>query len=165
MSQDDSPPRPRLDQAKDRLKDALDDACRADVDDADTGEFIRVEEVLAIANDAAKEVISEKRRLRTAPGGEIGDRGRPPMSREVKDAQGVRWTVFAVRPSAGHGAPLREPFQSGWLAFDTGHETRRLAPIPDAWEQMSDRELLALCSKAVVARRRRPSGGESTPRA
>lgn len=162
MSHDDSPPRPRLDQAKDRLKDALDDACSADVDDADTGELIRVEEVLAIANDAAKEVLSEKRRLRSTPEVETADRARSLMSRNVKDAQGVQWTIFAVRPSAGHVAQLREPFQSGWLAFDAGRETRRLAPIPDAWEQMSDRELLVLCSKAVVARRRRPSGGEPT---
>src|SRR3954468_16900588 len=44
--------------ARTNLKHALDEACRADISRADTGELIRVEEVLAIANEAAKEAIS-----------------------------------------------------------------------------------------------------------
>jgi hypothetical protein len=154
MSENDAPLGPRLDRAKDRLKTALEKACAGDVDDADTGELIRVEEVLAIANEAAKEALSIKRRLRTARNRAVDDPPQP-LSREVQDARGLRWTVFAVRPSAPSSrATLPTPYQSGWLAFDAGQETRRLTPIPEAWELMSDDQLLALCDRAEVARRR-----------
>jgi hypothetical protein len=157
MSTDESPFRPHLDEAKDRLKTALDEACAADVDDADTGELIRVEEVLAIANEAAKEAISVKRRLRTKSSPQADHGAVQPLSREVQNAQGVRLTVLAVRPSPTHGrANLPQRFQTGWLSFDMGRETRRIAPIPDAWESMSDEQLLALWDKAEVARRPRP---------
>ena len=82
------------------LRSALDSACAADIDDADTAELIRIEEVLAIANEAAKKVVS------------------------------------------------------GWLAFDSGMETRRVAPIPDDWETASDEALIELCERADVAPRR-----------
>ncbi|HEY5061864.1 MAG TPA: hypothetical protein VII52_10040 [Gemmatimonadaceae bacterium] len=62
--------------------------------------MIRIEEVLAIANEAAKKVVS------------------------------------------------------GWLAFDSGMETRRVAPIPDDWETASDEALIELCERADVAPRR-----------
>jgi hypothetical protein len=157
MATDESPFQPHLDDAKDRLRSALDEACAADVDDADTGELIRVEEVLAIANEAAKEAISVKRRLRMKSSDRAGDEAGQPAPREVQDARGFRWNVFEVRPSATQGrATLPQRFQSGWLAFDTGEETRRLAPIPDAWESMSDEQLLVLWHKAEVARRPRP---------
>jgi hypothetical protein len=157
MSTDESPFRPHLEQAKDRLKTALDEACAADVDDADTGELIRVEEVLAIANEAAKEAISVKRRLRAKPSPRADHGVVQPLSREVQDAQGLRLTVLAVRPSPAHGrVNLPHRFQTGWLSFDMGQETRRIAPIPDAWESMSDEQLLALWDKAEVARRPRP---------
>ena len=55
---------PALDEAKATLQEALDAACTADVERLDTGEMIRIEEVLAIANDAAKRVVSMKRRMR-----------------------------------------------------------------------------------------------------
>ena len=42
--------RPKLERAQDTLRTALDSACNADLNDADTGELIRLEEVLAIAN-------------------------------------------------------------------------------------------------------------------
>ena len=58
------PLEPALDEAKATLQEALDVACTADVERLDTGEMIRIEEVLAIANDAAKRVVSMKRRMR-----------------------------------------------------------------------------------------------------
>lgn len=153
MSENDAPLGPRLDRAKDRLKTALEEACAGDVDDADTGELIRVEEVLAIANEAAKEAISIKRRLRTNLDRDVDEPLRS-MSRDVEDGRGVRWTVFAVRPATPNGrATLPATYQMGWLAFDAGQETRRLTPIPDAWELMSDDQLLTLCERAEVARR------------
>jgi hypothetical protein len=45
---------PTLERAKTTLKTALEKACSTDLDRADTGELIRIEEVLAIANEAAK---------------------------------------------------------------------------------------------------------------
>src|SRR5262245_33185357 len=124
--------RPKLERAQDTLRTALDHACNADLDDADTGELIGLEEVLAIANEAAKEALSVRRRM-----SQRRDRSSPvhdePTHREFEDAKGVRWIAFAVHPSAvpGGGAGFRAQYQHGWLAFDCGIETRRLAPIPD----------------------------------
>jgi hypothetical protein len=65
MSSNSSDPlQPALDDAKATLQEALDSACNADIERLDTGELIRIEEVLAIANDAAKRVVSVKRRMR-----------------------------------------------------------------------------------------------------
>ena len=144
--------RPTLDRAKKTLRSALDSACAADIDDADTAELIRIEEVLAIANEAAKKVVSVRRRL-----SEGGDSRRDPASshREVEDQRGVRWTVFAVHPGTATNRPtVRECFRDGWLAFDSGMETRRVAPIPDGWEAASDEALVELCERADVAPRR-----------
>jgi hypothetical protein len=152
--------RPKLERARKTLDEALSRACDADVRNADTGELIRIEEVLAIANEAAKEAISVRRRL-----GEDARR-RPPddareTHREIEDARGVRWVAFAVYPRTAAGrAPLHNRFQNGWLAFDSGMETRRIAPIPDGWRDMSDGDLCQLCDTAEVAPRR----GKEKPR-
>jgi hypothetical protein len=45
-------------------------------------------------------------------------------------------------------------FRNGWLAFQSGVEWRRFAPIPDAWDALSDRELLALLDRATTEVRR-----------
>ena len=87
-------------------------ACSADIDDADTAELIRIEEVLAIANEAAKKVVSVRRRLR-----ESGDSRRDPTTshREVEDRRGVRWTVFAVHPgTASPGTTASVPADSAF---------------------------------------------------
>ena len=39
--------------------------------------------------------------------------------------------------------------RQGWLAFQSGHERRRLAPIPPAWESLDDTELAALARQAT----------------
>ena len=54
---------PQLAHAKDTLKSALANACETDIDRANTGELIRIEETLAIANEAAKEAVSVRRLL------------------------------------------------------------------------------------------------------
>jgi hypothetical protein len=149
--------RPKLERARETLQLALEQACRADLRDADTGELIRLEEVLAIANEAAKEAVSVRRRLKRPRVAESSRAvGGQPTHREVDDAQGVRWLVFAVYPSPAMAqrASLREPFQRGWLAFDCGMETRRLAPVPDDWASFSDADLVALIARAEVAPRR-----------
>jgi hypothetical protein len=168
MAQDSEALRPQLEQATKTLVDALSDACAASVHDADTGEMIRIEEVLAIANEAAKEVISVRRRL--GQGGDVAPRAKAAGSveladvgpeaadahREFDDAKGIRWVAFAVYPSRNSGArsPLPASYQRGWLAFDSGMETRRLTPIPNGWHLLSGEELRALCANAIVAPRR-----------
>jgi len=39
--------------------------------------------------------------------------------------------------------------RQGWLAFQSGDERRRLAPIPSGWETLDDTELSALASRAT----------------
>jgi hypothetical protein len=53
------------------------------------------------------------------------------------------------------------PFANGWLCFESGHEKRRLAPIPTGWEFRNVGMLEELCRKAtlVPARRQRRTPG------
>jgi hypothetical protein len=149
--------RPELARAQKKLEAALDEVCDADVKKADTAELIRIEESLAIAAAAAKEAISVRQKLR-----QQRDREEKVFEnhRIFDDAKGVRWEVFAVYPSsvtAGRPAALPDPYQRGWLSFDSGArgELRRLAPIPDGWTKLSDDGLRQLCQKAELAPRRK----------
>jgi hypothetical protein len=154
--------RPKLERAQDTLRHALDRACSADLDDADTGELIRLEEVLAIANEAAKEAVSVRRKLAQAVNADAPTRSEttrsPVTHREFEDARGVRWIVFAVHPSTitAERTGFRAQYQNGWLAFDCGMETRRVAPIPEGWLEHSDEQLRLLCEHAETSRRNRP---------
>jgi hypothetical protein len=157
---------PTLARAKATLKSALGEACRANIDRADTGELIRVEEVLAIANEAAKEAVSVRRRLKRDRASSAQPRDAAPVgSRELHDQHGMRWAVFEVHPSASIDRPsVRERFRDGWLAFDSGLETRRVAPIPPAWRDQPDDGLLKLLETAEhVARRAGGSGLSVSP--
>jgi len=59
------PDRSRLEEVEVRLSETLEDVCDApEVGTLDTGEWIRVEESLAIAADAAKEAVSLRRKRR-----------------------------------------------------------------------------------------------------
>jgi hypothetical protein len=154
--------RPQLVRAERSLKRALEEVCHADVAVANTGELIRLEEVLAIANEAAKEAVSVRRKLRQDSPAEYVERRSEESGlgahREFDDARGVRWMVFAVYPSSARvaRAGLRAQFQEGWLAFDSGVETRRLAPIPSDWLDLSDEDLDKVCQRAEVAPKRQP---------
>ena len=181
LDSDPAPLQPTLERAESRLKSALDEACQTDVERVNTGELIRVEEVLAIANEAAKEAVSVRRRLRgqkrgasrrtpapatpqpsvrdaTDPSG-VSIPGDQSRMREVSDGDRVRWTVFAVYPDSpgkatGRHSVVREPYRQGWLAFTSTTETRRLAPIPEGWLTASEAELVVLCKRAELAPRR-----------
>lgn len=49
---------------------------------------------------------------------------------------------------------------AGWLAFESPTEKRRLAPIPQHWEQLADAELERLCESArPVAPAAQPNAG------
>ena len=91
--------------------------------------------------------------------------------RRVQDETGRWWDVWDTRPtiidrragrerrrgnrSAGDRRQKSEPrvsvdpeFRDGWLAFQSGSEWRRVAPIPDGWDALPDHELLALLGRA-----------------
>lgn len=154
--------RRQLEQAQKALEEALSQACRVNARDADTGELIRIEEVLAIANEAAREAISVRRMIRRErrepgfrgqdagrlDGDETGD-GAVETHRVVEDARGVRWDVFAVYPSiADDEHALPEGYERGWLTFDSGMERRRATPVPGRWLRLDDDSLLKLCNEA-----------------
>lgn len=42
-------------------------------------------------------------------------------------------------------------FRKGWLAFQSGAQWRRLAPIPENWEAFDDRALRALLGRAAAS--------------
>lgn len=147
-----------LQRANEALKSALGEACGVDIDRADTGELIRVEEVLAIANEAAKEAISVRRRLSTERAPDQSTSAVQTVqasSREIEDEQGVRWAAFEVHPTTSTDRiSVRERFRDGWLAFDSGLETRRVAPIPGDWQELEDERLLEVLRAAESVPRR-----------
>ena len=161
MSSEQSDQVPRaFTEAQQLLRDTLEQACSADVTSADTGQLIRLEEMLAIADGAEKQAISIKRRIRH-------DRERTPRRgseaeghRRFLDAAAVVWDVREIHPSATSGRiRLPEPFESGWLAFESPKEKRRLSPIPDGWATHTDDGLRLLCQAAHVVPPRLPGGG------
>lgn len=155
MSRNSAELRPQLRQAQENLGQALKEACAMDPSKANTGELIHIEELLAIANDSAKKAISVRRRLKkdgTARAERDNPRRSQTQSREFHDDANVRWTTIAVYPSTSKS--LSSPYQAGWLSFDSGTETRRLAPIPENWTTLPDDELRRLCQQAAVAPRR-----------
>lgn len=71
------PLRPQLDRLEEELQDNIDDVCDSPrVEQIDTGELIRVEEVLSLAADAAKSAVSLRRRMHRDSDRE-SDRDRP----------------------------------------------------------------------------------------
>jgi hypothetical protein len=151
---------PKLDAAQRALDVALDEACGVDVNMATTAEMIRVEETLAVASNAAKEVVSVRLRRRTrsrstpAPTESATElTGEHAVDRVFDDADGKRWHVYAVHPSARtiRSGTLAASFQHGWLCFESHDERRRLAPIPDNWKDVPIEDLAALCVNAERA--------------
>jgi hypothetical protein len=90
--------------------------------------------------------------------------------RKIKDRDGRPWDVWEVYPSAVEqrmsGEHPAAPFdgatnerrevrllvpsalQQGWLAFQSGDERRRLAPIPENWIGLEDTALVTLLRQA-----------------
>lgn len=161
------PPSPELREAEALMEAALAEACESDAPSkVDTGELIRVEEMLAIATDAAKRAIALRRerqevRTRSTPAAgtdmtaaEAAAR-RSASHRAVTDPGGATWDVYAVYPEAQFSQKLRGTFQAGWLCFDSGVEKRRLSPIPDNWQELGDEQLARLADAAERSRPRR----------
>lgn len=158
---------PELREAEITLEHALTEACASPpASKADTGELIEVEEMLQIASEAAKRAISLRRRRRAernerAARWAMGDAEAAASvgttHRAFVDARAIWWDVFAVYPEArpSQHSQLKGTFQQGWLCFDSGTEKRRLSPIPDGWQQLSDGQLEQLSERAQVASRKR----------
>lgn len=93
--------------------------------------------------------------------------------RKVQDESGRWWDVWDTRPTiidrrAGRDrrsgtradagrrqkseprVAVEPQFRDGWLAFQSGTEWRRLAPIPDGWDTLSEPALLDLLAKAAA---------------
>jgi hypothetical protein len=168
---------PQLREAELLLQQALDEACATEpASNVDTGELIRVEGMLEIATDAAKNAIALRRRRREEGKGS-GARGGVELGaaeaaaseaathRAFTDAGGVTWDVYAVYPEARLSARLRGTFKEGWLCFDSGPEKRRLSPVPEKWQQLPAGELERLADRAERARPRSavPRSGDDEP--
>lgn len=73
--------------------------------------------------------------------------------RDFTDAGGVAWQVWATTPMRGE---VRPQFASGWLAFESGSERRRLVPIPTEWEEVEDVRLCELLAQSIPVTRGAP---------
>jgi hypothetical protein len=93
--------------------------------------------------------------------------------REFTDSLGIQWEVWTVVPEyaerrrGGRSAqtpaidrrehsefrvPLGSQWAEGWLCFKCETEKRRLVPVPEAWDAMSDADLERLCRSAKPTR-------------
>ena len=166
---------PELRDAELTLEHALAEACAAKpASRADTGELIKIEEVLEIAGEAAKRAVSLRRRRRVeriqrstrwAMGEAEEAAAAEATHRAFMDVRGIWWDVFAVYPESRESrySQLKGTFQQGWLCFDSGTEKRRLSPIPENWRALSDAELEQLRERAEAASRRRRPRKEPGP--
>jgi hypothetical protein len=160
---------PELQEAEETLEAALTEACATEpAGQAETGELIRLDEMLEVASEAAKRAISLRRRRRADRDTKTTPTGRADMAdaeaaaspggthRAFTDTQGVQWDVFPVYPEArlSPHSQLKGTFPDGWLCYDSASEKRRLSPIPENWQTLSDGELERLAARAEVAGRR-----------
>ncbi len=174
------PRRSDLREAAETLEQALTEACASPpAHEADTGELIRVEEMLALAGDAARRAISIRRKARQlaepdleqlprsvagaleGTSADLGiDQPTSATHRLFDDGRGVNWDVWAVYPEGRPSqlSALPGTFQSGWLVFESSTEKRRLSPIPSGWLTLPLPELRQLCDSASAA----PSRGRGT---
>jgi hypothetical protein len=76
--------------------------------------------------------------------------------REVTAPDGRTWKVWDTHPSANQRVTVPVEYVAGWLSFASEGETRRLIPIPTAWDTASVPELLRLLGKAQPIIRRLP---------
>ena len=76
--------------------------------------------------------------------------------REFVDSLGTSWKVWNNVPLAS--AMLTGEMKHGWLTFESNTRcVRRLAPVPEGWEQLSTEQLEQLCARAVEVRSATPN--------
>lgn len=69
-------------------------------------------------------------------------------ARTFTDTAGLNWEVFEVHRASQKAGAVSPGLENGWLAFASGENKRRLAPIPAGWAVATDAELEALCESA-----------------
>jgi hypothetical protein len=75
--------------------------------------------------------------------------------RAFSDEQGTQWEVWEVHPTLATRervitAPRLPPeLLSGWLTFQSANEKRRLTPIPNGWEALSENRLGQLLADSL----------------
>ena len=73
-------------------------------------------------------------------------------SRNFADSSGMNWHVWNTVPISG--AVINPGFEKGWLTFESEvGALRRLAPVPDGWENLSTQRLTLLLQKAKAVPR------------
>ncbi len=78
-----------------------------------------------------------------------GDPDREPV-RRFTDAKGLEWVVYAVvNPAVGGEGGIPSTF----LCFEQGVDRRRLAPIPDDWQDCGSTQLTGYLEKARAVHR------------
>lgn len=81
------------------------------------------------------------------------------MAHRVFFVAGDRWEVWEVRlGERGAERTVSPHLKEGWLAFESSAEKRRLAPIPEHWEELPVETLARLCENAAFVRERGDSG-------
>jgi hypothetical protein len=77
--------------------------------------------------------------------------------REFLDQDGRAWEVWEVHPSAPgaregapHAPPVAPSLRNGWLAFRCESERRRIVPVPNSWERLSEDDLRLLLEQATL---------------
>lgn len=68
----------------------------------------------------------------------------------------AEWNVWDVRPTlskrTSSAIGIATALAAGWLVFEHMGEKRRLAPIPEGWEDLPEDELRAYLDRAEVVR-------------
>lgn len=72
-------------------------------------------------------------------------------SRQYRDPSGSLWEVFEVHRHTGRATQVRPALMSGWLAFVSANEKRRLPEYPADWADLGDDELHELFVRARLA--------------
>ena len=155
----------KLDEAREALARQLEEACRAAINGEapeTTGELQKLDDALLAAARTTEEMIAIRSAARARRRGPKIAGTEPDAStstleriREIDDARGEHWRVWAVTPGqATRSSPQNlGELQNGWLAFeslDTGAK-RRLVDFPASWMTMDDDELRRLLESAPVA--------------
>lgn len=84
-----------------------------------------------------------------------------PALREVRDPRDRLWSIFEVHPRLTPTQSAEAAGQS-WLCLRTDVERRRILPIPDGWNELTDSALLHLVDEAgPTGRRKRVARVES----
>lgn len=70
---------------------------------------------------------------------------------EFTDRAGRSWRVWHTIPSDDVVRSLPDDWKGGWLTFESGDEKRRLAPVPEGWDDLRPERLELLCRVANPA--------------